>query len=336
MKIPNNRLRDFKWLLIYVNVARVKYYYGTIETFETEMQFLSGWDRQSKNNKSMLARNYAVRRNRMNECLGIPSKLVKGVLGTYRDDDGKVKHYKVSDALHQLGKLISTTVSHGSKAKWESNEKECTWNRKYFLNANYWKWLMTNPNAANFWSLDTMHCPKRVKKLIFKYYSKDKETEDKEQNMIVDDGKYRMEIPDEEIVWPDKPKTTVKTRTSKLTKCSPAAQSINAKLETKTDERLANFQRFADLCNKIWAIKLPKDHARYLELVKQSYDFSQQLAGVELCDEFEEMDRKYNYSKAQNSENWSKIVKKVERIREFAGWTKDGSAIEEICNHLEI
>ena len=95
-KIPRKRINEAKELFCFLACERVKTYYGTLDKFLAQMEYLKSWDRKSNAAKSAYTKSWATvaeYRNRFNACFGVPSGLLKDILGYGRDPDGKLFRY---------------------------------------------------------------------------------------------------------------------------------------------------------------------------------------------------------------------------------------------------
>jgi len=166
-------------LFVYVNCARAKHYYGSLDNCLQAIAEMKRWNRLP--NKSLYRKSFpkiAASRNRFNECFKFPSQLIKRILGQYWDSDAKkVRSYSIESALAQMGGFVSAVFNQGRRFTKTSDGTFApthAFTRKYFINTRLWKMIMTNPRFEKFLSLETLPCSNELKRMIGEAYANPK------------------------------------------------------------------------------------------------------------------------------------------------------------------
>lgn len=178
---------DFKQLIIYFDVTRPQHeknYFQdgkfNLSKLIDQHKFLRTWDKKTRTEKKYLARKYAEYSTTFNLTFGIPSELIKTVLGIYKDEDGRRHKVSIEEVSEILVKQDFIKVVNAGK-KFNKDEDgnfkvKCWWHKKYLLkNEKYWFKMLSEPKYSNIETFAT----KRVRDIVFNWIRSFKEDDKK-------------------------------------------------------------------------------------------------------------------------------------------------------------
>lgn len=169
---------DFKTLVIYFNVTRPQYEPAfrdkdgkfSFDRLKSIQHYLkAGWrasDDVRKYNRLSAAYNYTF---------GIPSELVRKVMGEYVDENGKHIRIPITSVVKHLQKagFLGKVINDGKRLVKDKETGKCRsichWRQKYPLaNVKYWAKIMSDERYRD---IDTMpNASSRVKRIIMKWH----------------------------------------------------------------------------------------------------------------------------------------------------------------------
>ena len=176
-------VKDFKSLVIYFCVTRPQHQVAympdgkfSAKELIRQLKYLENWPSKSKTEKRFEAKSYARYSEAFNLTFGIPSQLVKKVIGKY-DRNTRIK---LPEVLAECKDVIRE-INAGRKVR--DKKVKCWWTKKYLLvNQNYWFKLLSEPAYAKLETFPRMS--ERTRKAIFDFMKQAKndkaEKEEKE------------------------------------------------------------------------------------------------------------------------------------------------------------
>lgn len=204
---------DFKQLIIYFDVTRPQHeknYFQdgkfNLSKLIRQQRWLDAWKGTNRIFKKKNAGVYKDYSETFNFTFGIPSELIKTVLGIYKDEDGRRHKVSIEEASDILVKQKFIRVVNAGK-KFNKDEDgnfkvKCWWHKKYLLkNEKYWIKLLSDPKYSN---IETF-ANKRVRNIVFNWISKFKKEHQKvqstpsaqQQKQTSETPKYHKPIMDE-------------------------------------------------------------------------------------------------------------------------------------------
>lgn len=177
--------RKFKWLVVYFCVTRPQYERGykdpqtgefSIKELLRQLDFIGDWKNKTSQFRKQRAREYAEYSRTFNYTFGIPSALIKDVLGKMKDDDGKFRNVPINKLVKELKDEGFLSVKpHGTHTHKDDDGKhhvDYWWSNKYFIaNKKYWMRLLKNPKFGDYqkWPNDNDGIVAEVREKIAKW-----------------------------------------------------------------------------------------------------------------------------------------------------------------------
>lgn len=158
----NRAKKRFKVLVIYFCVTRPQYekaYHRngkfSLEELLYQMDFLETFNDRSETFRKIHSRQQARYSKTFNYTFGIPSELVKSVLGQWKDERGKTVRIPVNKLVKELeDENFIRVCKHGTKTRKDDEGKyhaTCWWDTKYLLaDRAYWMKLMSDEKYSDY------------------------------------------------------------------------------------------------------------------------------------------------------------------------------------------